>query len=97
MVRLISIVATLTLLFVGGCNNSCKELAGRICDRASVDLDGCAGVQDDDDKKAACQRIKDVSLSCRDLTEKAESATAKDKEACSRDLELIRALERQQQ
>ena len=99
MVRLRIIAVTGGLLLLGGvgCQNDCQELAGRICDRASVDLDSCAGVQADEEKKAACQRIKDVSLSCRDLTEKADSATAKDKEACGRDLELIRALERQQQ
>ena len=92
-----SLAALAAAFIVGGCSNPCEELADRICDRASADQEGCAQHPAGSDAAKACERMEAVSLSCRVLREKVDSASDADKKACAADLELIRALERQQQ
>lgn len=95
-IRIIAVsLSTAALLLCSGCNNPCVELAEQICDRASTDFSACEGVPSGDAK--ACERMEAVALSCRTLTTSAEEASAADREACKADLELVRALERQQQ
>ncbi|MFT5429658.1 MAG: hypothetical protein ACI9OJ_000330 [Myxococcota bacterium] len=82
---------------LAGCGNTCEDLAAKICDRAAGDLSGCAGVVAGSDQAKACERMEAVTLACRELTEQAKTANSEDQEACKADLDLIRALERQQQ
>ncbi len=83
-----------------GCTNACVELAEKVCSRAGDDLAACEAIpQNSKDEGAAakgCARMKAVAASCRTLTEKASEADGEDVTACKADLELIRALERQQ-
>ena len=89
----------LRMLFVvaiagsAGCSNPCEELAERVCDKAKDNLATCEGVEDE----AACKRLEAVVASCKTLTEKAATSSDTDRVACKADLELIRALEKQQQ
>jgi hypothetical protein len=82
---------------LAGCGNTCEDLAVKLCDRAAGDLSGCEGVVAGSEQAKACDRMEAVTLSCRELTEQAKTANSEDQAACKADLDLIRALERQQQ
>ena len=94
-------LAGLLLLVAAGCSNACEKLAERVCDPARADLAECQGLpqdpQDPAKGQAACERMKAVVLSCKDLNEKAKEAGHDDLAACKADLEVIRALEKQMQ
>ena len=91
----------LLLALATGCSNSCEKLAERVCEPASADLAECQGLpadpKDPAKAQAACERMKAVVLSCKELKDKAREAGPDDLAACKADLEVIRALEKQMQ
>lgn len=96
-----SIAALVVASLLGfGCNNSCVELADKVCERAGDDLAACEAIPASNAAPAeaarSCDRMQAVAASCRTLQEKAPNADDEDLVACSADLELIRALERAQ-
>lgn len=94
----------LAALALASCNNSCVKLAEAVCERAGNDLDACKAAPPappiDDQAKAPidpCDKIRAITASCESLTAEAKKANAEDLDACKADLELIRALEKQQE
>jgi len=84
-----------------GPSNPCEELAEKVCKKVGDDFQACeAAVANPDDtqsKKKDCERLQQFSVSCENLQTKASSASTEDETACRADVELIRALEKQQQ
>jgi len=94
----------LAMLALTSCNNDCVKLAEAVCERAGNDLDACKAAPAtppiDEPTKAPvdpCDKIRAITASCESLTSEAERANAEDLDACKADLELIRALEKQQE
>lgn len=89
------IAMTLALLIGAGCKNACEELADQLCDRAGDDLQECS-TPGEGEAAADCQRMQAVVVSCKGLQEKAGEADFEDRAACESNLDLIKALDRQQ-
>ena len=88
-----------------GCKNACDELADTICERAGKDLDVCkasppapptAPALDAKPAPDPCDKMRAMTATCETLRTEAAKATAEDKDGCRADLELMRALDKQQ-
>ena len=78
------------------CNKPCQEFADRVCERTSVDMHECSTTSSQalDDR---CSKMRAIVASCRDLKKEAAAASDADNAQCKANLELLSALERQQQ
>ena len=102
--RVGAVALWLTTLAVTACDNACVKLADAVCERAGNDLDACKAAPPappiDEPTKAPvdpCDKIRAITASCESLKAEAQKANADDLDACKADLELIRALEKQQE
>lgn len=82
-----------------GPTNPCQDLAEKVCKKVGEDFDVCEATSGDTKDAATknCERLQQFNASCDNLREKASIASTEDETACRADLELIRALEKQQQ
>ena len=79
-----------------GCSKPCEEFAERVCERSNDDLADC---RPDETNKLSerCTKMRAIVASCRELKEQAAAASSADNAQCEANLELLSALERQQQ
>ena len=89
-------LAAFLCLFTLGCSKPCAEFADRVCERTEGDLGAC-DVGDGDVLSERCAKIRAVVASCADLRKQAADANDADNAQCEANLELLSALERQQQ
>jgi hypothetical protein len=78
-----------------GCSNDCKDLAEKVCERASGNVTACESMKEDTKTAKDCVRLKSVAASCKVLERLANEATDDEQAACQADLALLRALEKQ--
>jgi hypothetical protein len=90
------IIAAAAILIISGCTNHCHQLAERVCKRAAGNAEECRVDPDVPESENDCRRLKAVSASCTVLQHTAKDAGDDEQVACQADLELIRALEKQQ-
>ena len=79
-----------------GCSKPCEEFAGRVCDRTQKDLTECEP-DESGELTEKCKKIRAIVASCRELKKQAATASDADNAQCEANLELLSALERQQQ
>ena len=86
----------LLLASATACSKPCQEFADRVCERTSSDMDECntAGSKELDER---CKKMRAIVASCRDLKKEPAAASDADNAQCKANLELLSALERQQQ
>jgi len=84
------------MIFSVGCSKPCEEFAARVCERTDSDYEACDTAASEE-RSEKCKKMRAIIASCRDLKAQAESASSADNAQCEANLELLSALERQQQ